>query len=214
MRRPQMLWAMIVMPALLSPRPAIVVASDVRTDTLWLDSIKPPVTEQTLIARFGAANVRRGMVASDENPDEPGTVLFPDDPHRTLEFLWTDRAHAAKPETVRAFKDANAWYVAPGVHLGTTMRALERLNGRPFRVSNCGCDGDGTILNWNGGKLEARFAAHDPSRFRVVITLESTKVSPAQNRRLRAQGEFISSSNAALRDVQPVVRQIVLLPRE
>ena len=53
---------------------------------------------------------------------------------------------------VRATK--TRWKSAEGVTIGVSLRTLERLNRRPFRLSGFAWDGGGGVRNWSGGVLD------------------------------------------------------------
>jgi hypothetical protein len=88
-----------------------------------------------------------------EGDTETGTVLFPNDPERTIEILWQDHDKKANPSRVSISGKTSRWHAVRGISLGTSYSELERLNGRPFPVS-WGTDQGSVVLSWNGGLLE------------------------------------------------------------
>jgi hypothetical protein len=88
----------------------------------------------------------------DEGDTATGTVLFPNDPTRTVEILWRDYEKKADPSRVTISGKTSRWHAVHGVSLGTSYSELERLNGKAFPISS-GEQGS-VVLSWNGGLLE------------------------------------------------------------
>jgi hypothetical protein len=116
-------------------------------------SINARTTREDLVRLYGAENVVDGDVDVGEGDTEPGTVLFPNDPERTVEILWQDHDKKANPSRVTISGKTSRWHAVHGISLGTSYTELERLNGKPFPVS-WGTDQDSVVLSWNGGQLE------------------------------------------------------------
>ena len=43
------------------------------------------------------------------------------------------------------------WSAPKGIKLGTSLAALEKANGRPFKIGGFGDDGSSSVLGWEGG---------------------------------------------------------------
>lgn len=104
--------------------------------------------------QFGRSNVVEGEVPLGEGESEPGTILFPSDPKRRLEILWENPRTKDAPASIRCTGEESLWHTVHRISLGTSLRELERLNGKPFRLSGFGWDYSGTLISWDGGKLE------------------------------------------------------------
>jgi hypothetical protein len=104
-----------------------------------------------LIKAFGAVNV--SFEAVFRGGDQvPMTVVFPNDPDRRLMVRWRDSDGRSGLDTV--IIPSPGWSVG-GATVGMPIAAVERLNGHPFRLADfLGSDSDGTVSNWDGGKLE------------------------------------------------------------
>ena len=191
-------------------------------DTLWLlgpdrteDAVRADDTEQSLIARYGAANVRRELVDEGEGVLNPGTALFPDDSSRRLTILWRDTVSYRYPVRVAIDGSPSRWLVAPGVRIGTTLEELERLNGGPFALLGFGGHLPGYVQDWQGGAL-AHFAVRDDPYgwHRVVITLQPMDSLPADADPDRYTNEArYLSSDPGLRKLRPRVTSIAVGPR-
>jgi hypothetical protein len=107
---------------------------------------------------FGAANVKDGPIYVGEGSEEPGTVIFGSDRTRSIAIRWRDPAKQQGPTRIYACRGALKdcrWHTANGISLGTDLKTLEKLNGRPFEMSGFDWDYSGTVTSWEGGKLES-----------------------------------------------------------
>jgi hypothetical protein len=111
----------------------------------------PQTSEQTLIAQFGKANVKREMIYVAEGTEEAGTVLFPKDPARRVEIVWKNKKARKSPEWLRVPAESR-WNVF-GLANGMPLAELVKRNGRDFRFSGFGWDYGGGITDWRGGTL-------------------------------------------------------------
>jgi hypothetical protein len=82
----------------------------------------------------------------------PGTILFPSDPERSIEILWNDVGKKTDPTGVTIRGNKSRWKALHDISLGTTLKQLERLNGRPFHMAGYGWDYSGTVLSWDKGR--------------------------------------------------------------
>ncbi len=109
-------------------------------------------TVDDLKSRFGAANVR-----AVEDGDEPGIVLFPDDPTRRA---WvTFHESESNPFDIFAsitVRDPESrWRGKHGIRIGTTFAELEALNETSFFFAGFDDSGAGSVRDWwNAGKLD------------------------------------------------------------
>lgn len=205
----------LTMPAALVPA--------VPTDTiqpLWLigpggaaGEVSAQTSEDDLVRRFGAVNVRRDTVWLAEGAMSVGTVLFADDSTRRLEIIWQDTSARARPGQVRALRTGSRWSVAPGVSVGSSLTELERVNGRPFTLTGFDWDYAGTVLSCGEGSL-ASLPSESP---RVLVRLAPTKeaqsrVSSRELGRVQGDREFASSDPVTQR-LDPRVYEISLLYR-
>lgn len=115
------------------------------------DVWSPETTEKELIAQFGRANVKRDNVYVAEGTEEPGTILFPNDPKRRVEIVWRNKNKYARPEWLRIPRESR--WSAFGVRPGMTLAQLQSLNGRAFIFSGFDWDYGGMVTNWKSGKV-------------------------------------------------------------
>jgi hypothetical protein len=112
-------------------------------------------SESDLIARFGAGNVTSApVIGLDDGPSE-GTVLFPDRADARLEILWDRRETKRRPAWIMVKGEHSRWRTTNGITLGTDLLTLEQANRRPFRLAGLQSEGQGAVISWAGGRLEA-----------------------------------------------------------
>src|SRR5262245_42118375 len=102
-------------------------------------AIKATTTEADLKRTYGEQNVRDGQIHVGEGEFEAGTIVFPEDPMKRIELLWSDSEGKRFPKSVHiggvrnaAFPNWSMWRTTFGISLGTTLSDLERINRRPF----------------------------------------------------------------------------------
>jgi hypothetical protein len=132
------------------------------------------------------------------------SVLFPSDPRRRLEVVWT------KPETrtdirVIAINGQSTWTAPKGLKLGMTLAAVEKLNGKPFRLTGFDKDTGGTVQSWDGGAL-----AELPGGCKVALRFEpNPKISPEVRNDVAVSREFESDDTAMKKAVPKVVEILI-----
>ncbi|HYP51251.1 MAG TPA: hypothetical protein VEQ34_09945 [Pyrinomonadaceae bacterium] len=164
-------------------------------------------SEADLKRIYGQKNVRRAEVGIGEGETMPGTVIYPDDSTRTVHIIWKDEQRRRFPQSIHL--GGNVWKTAQGIGLGTSLRQLERLNGRAFTLSGFGWDYSGTIDSWKGGKLE-RALKND--KWTVIrLGIETTpKVTDAELESVMGELEF-SSGNRVMRRINPTIYQLIVM---
>jgi hypothetical protein len=115
-------------------------------------------SEADLQRVFGDSAVGRARIELGEGETTPGTVLFPGDSLRRAEIIWRDTLARRGPARIVLRGSRSLWQISPGVSLGTTLQALERLNGRAFTLAGFGWDYAGVITDWKGGALDSTLA--------------------------------------------------------
>lgn len=152
---------------------------------------------------FGPDNVVFTDVDGPENSKIPASVLFPRDPARRLELLWNNPTSRSGTQVIVINGKSN-WSAPRGIKLGTQLAAVEKLNGKPFKLTPFGADGssaadwqEGQMLKLQGGcKIGMRFIA-DPR-------------TPQEARAELASAKELLSSDANVRALRPTVAEILI----
>jgi hypothetical protein len=103
-----------------------------------------------LVKAFGSAQVSEDDVFYGGDTEKM-TIVFPNEPQRTLLVSWRDKVkrRGLASVTIRA---PSRWKVS-GIGLGTSLSDLERINGGPFRLNPFEGDFGGDVIDWMGGRL-------------------------------------------------------------
>jgi len=164
----------------------------------------PDSSHVKLAAAFRAKNVEFTQVDGNAGAKVMASILFAKDPTQRLEVWWSNPAR--RSDTHLIVINGRSDWTAPGdVHLGLTLADLERLNGKPFKLSGFDRNSVATLSNWNGGQLAAI-----PGGCKVGISLRAALSAPPSTlNSLPADREF-TSADAALRAVNPTVSEILV----
>jgi hypothetical protein len=120
-------------------------------------------THEDLVRIYGGGNVvERDGIDGMSGDTVYATVLFPDDAERTIEIQWRDSGKKA-PAVVTVRGGKSRWHTVHGISLGTSLKDLEHLNGRPFHMCGFGWDYSGTITSWEKGQLTPELDAWNGS---------------------------------------------------
>jgi hypothetical protein len=192
-------------------RTASPTAAPARTLPFSCDVFSPRTSATKLAARFGAANLTTAMVNWGEGDVSPATVLFADDAEARLEIHWSDERNQRNPDAVRVREDKTRWTSPAGITIGTTLRTLERLNGRPFRLAGFAFDWAGTVTTWSGGRLGARRGADCLVAVRLNPRPESNRDGRLKGLAEQVDGDKIfSSRHPAMQALNPSVYELLI----
>jgi hypothetical protein len=163
------------------------------------------VSPELLARTFTPAQLREGAVEIGEGETRPGTVVFPDDPRRRLSIVWRERPSPAGRIWLMIDGESR-WRGYRDIGLGTDLRTLERLNGRPFALAGFAWDYGGTVVDWRGGAL----ASTATERCRLIVRLE-----PPSSARRDLVDQVIGdrdfpSDHPAMRALNPAAYQVIL----
>ena len=156
-----------------------------------------------LAQRFNSRNITYTEVDGPEGTKLRASVLYPGDPKRRLEILWQNEASRSDTHLI-VINGQSTWTGPKGLRLGLTLAALEKLNGKPFKLKGFDHDAAGQVTDWQGGALEKLGDCRLGLRF-------SADPKAPQDKRSEASGdkEFVST-DAAMRAVSPKVTEFIL----
>jgi hypothetical protein len=163
------------------------------------------ITAKTTLAGlerlYGKGNVREQKIDVGEGQQAPGAVVFPGDPARRLEILW--REGGRTPAAVRVRGTRSRWKTPQGILLGTSLKELERLNGKPFRLYGFSWDYGGLVESWQKGRL----AGLESKMSLILSPGEKTGVSEKEYQKVMGDRPF-SSAHPVMRKMNPRVVEI------
>jgi hypothetical protein len=146
--------------------------------------------------------VEFGEVAGPGGSKLNATILFPKDPKRHLEVLWSNEA-ARSDTSLIVITGQSTWTGPKGLKLGLTLAALEKLNGKPFKLSGVDQPEGSAVTDWQGGAL-----ASLPGGCKVGIKLAADRKAAADVL-AAAGGKDFTSTDAAIRAAKPTVAEII-----
>ena len=179
---------------------------------LACSAFPPTTTDADLRARFGSENVSVESVA-DPNGAEgdmtEGTVLFAKDATARLEISWRDATEKRRPSVISRLASRGRWHTPSGITLGTNLKAIEKLNGRPFRLAGLAFDLQGTVMSWRGGRLQAEDTEDCHLGVRLRVESAGTRATVELEKQVMGDGEF-SSGHPAMQALNPTVYELRL----
>lgn len=172
-------------------------------------NVKANSSEASLVAMLGAENVVRDSVYIGEGYYEKGTTLFKGTPDEA-QILWKDTVNYANPTSVMirsAQGKPNQWLVDSGVVMGMTLKEVEKINGKPFKIAGFGWDYGGFVTDWQRGKLAGK---NEPENLviRFYYNIEDDKLGAIADKVL-GEGPFLSS-DPAMQQLNPKVVEITI----
>ena len=152
---------------------------------------------------FGPDNVTFTDVDGPENTKIQASVLFPRDPARRLELLWNNPQSRSGTQVIVINGKSN-WTAPRGVKLGAQLAAVEKLNGKPFKLTGFGADGS-TAADWQEGQL-LKLQGGCKIGMRFVADPRTPQEALAQ---FKGQKELLSS-DTEVRALRPTVAEILI----
>jgi hypothetical protein len=131
------------------------------------------------------------------------SVLFPNDPKRRLEVWWQNEAARSGTHLI-VINGQSTWSAPKGLHLGLGLAAVEKLNGKPFKLKGFEKDG-GTTTDWQGGGLLSL-----PGGCKVGVKFAPDPKAPEAARAETLVGSEFESTDAAMRAVRPSITEIII----
>src|SRR5262245_53127475 len=83
---------------------------------------------------YGQQNVVFDSVDGPGKTKLAASILFPKDPTRRLEILWQNETSRTGTRVI-AINGRSGWAAPRGVRLGLQLAALEKINGKPFKLT-------------------------------------------------------------------------------
>lgn len=131
------------------------------------------------------------------------TVIFPNDPKRRLEVVWRNEDARADIHQI-AITGHSTWTGPKGLRLGMSLAAVEKINGKPFKLQGFGQSDAAAAIDWQDGAL-----ASLPGGCDIGVSFAANPKAPQSAREEVAVDQDFLSSDAAIRAVKPVVTEIL-----
>jgi hypothetical protein len=157
-----------------------------------------------LASAFQPRNVAFTQVDASSGAKVMASVVYAKDPKRRLEVWWSKPA--SRSDTHLIVINGQSDWIAPGeLHLGLTLAELEKLNGKPFKLSGFDKDRVATLSDWNGGQLATLAGG-----CKVGISLRADSKTAASTLSTLPADRSFTSSDTALRAANPTVSEILV----
>jgi hypothetical protein len=157
-----------------------------------------------LAQAFGPQNMDYTDVEGEEGATLKASVIFPKDPKRRLEVMWDDETRRTGTRLI-VISGQSTWTAPKGLHLGLPIAALEKVNGKPFKLMGFNKDGEAPVSDWNGGSLAAGLGDCQLGlRFKA-----DSRVSADARAAVTGEQDFMSN-DPALRAVRLTLAEILL----
>jgi hypothetical protein len=161
-------------------------------------------THLKLAIKYDSRNITFGEVDGPDGSKIPGTILYPSDPRRRLEVLWANEASRSQTSVI-AINGKSQWIAPKGMKLGLPLAALEKANGKPFKISGFGKDGVAEITGWEDGALSKL-----PGGCKMGMRLTADAKASADARSAVAGDKELLSNDASVRAIKPTVMEILI----
>ncbi len=161
-------------------------------------------THLKLAIKYDSRNVAYTEVDGPEGTRLNASVLYPNDAKRRLEVLWNNDASRSDTSVI-VITGQSQWVAPKGLKLGIPLAALEKANGRPFKLTGFGSDGTASVTDWQGGALTLL-----PGGCKMGVRLMPDRKTPEQARGAVMGDRELISNDPNLRAARPVIGEIVI----
>jgi len=152
---------------------------------------------------YKSENVVFTEVDASEGKKLMASVLFPKDPKRRLEVWWENESSRTGTYLI-VINGQSTWSAPKGLKLGLQLAALERLNGKPFKLQGFGQGSEASVSDWQGGALASLTGG-----CKVGVSLRSDPKAPPDALNQAGTAELLSS-DAAAKALKPAITEIII----
>ena len=169
-------------------------------------------TEEALKAQFGADNIVHKDVGGPEGSELFATVVNEKTPETSFTVVWADDEKRANPQTIMInaiwddegkLKGAPVYATDEGLKVGMSIEEVEKINGKPFKLSGFGWDYGGSPQSFEGGKLQ------QPEDTKCWLSMTFTTTAEQVPETVLGEGEIMSNGKDTLA-AKPVVGQYTI----
>jgi hypothetical protein len=157
-----------------------------------------------LVQAFGKSSVAFMDIEGAEGAKVKASVVYPDEPRRRVDVVWRDEKARSRPATIRVgFK--SQWRTVRGLHIGSDLAEVEKINGKPFKMFGFDWDYGGRVSDWQGGAL-----ATVPGGCDLRLAFEPWADAPDPERdKVSGDKEFLST-DPNMRASRPTASEIII----
>jgi hypothetical protein len=161
-------------------------------------------THAKLVEAFGRSNVALLDIDGDQGVKVKASVVYPDESRRRIYVVWHDEKLRRRPATIRVdFR--SGWHTVRGLHVGTELAEVEKLNGKAFKLTGFDWELGGRVSNWQGGAL-----AKIPGGCELRLGFNPWADAPDNARdKVSGEKEFLST-DPNMRASRPTVSEIII----
>lgn len=141
------------------------VATDIpKAEVLYLEDILQCVSLQGLEKKFGKENIKKDAIIETGEGQFNATKIFPNT-DKEVEVYWKDGKDFKEIQDVMVKAKVadngglalkSPWVSREGLKLGMRLSEVVALNGKTFTMTGIGWDLGGTVMSWEGGKLDKK----------------------------------------------------------
>ncbi|VAW74049.1 hypothetical protein MNBD_GAMMA12-2731 [hydrothermal vent metagenome] len=163
----------------------------------YIGAITKNTSEIDLIKLYGKKNVKRIEIGVGEGETVDGTVLFMGS--RSEIFIEWKKKFTI-PGRVSIHHKNSSWKLKKGIRFGSTLSEVEKINGKPIKITGFEWDYPGRTTSWGKGKLNSNLQLDFEPRADIP-GIELSKVS--------GDGSF-SSENKIIKKLKLTVKVIYI----
>jgi hypothetical protein len=139
-------------------------SSQINAEVLFLEDILQCIDLQGLEKKFGKENVKKDAIIETGEGQFNASKIFPDS-EKEVEVYWKDGKDFKEIQDVmvraKVADDGglalkSLWVSREGLKLGMRLSEIVALNGKTFTMTGIGWDLGGTVVSWEGGKLDKK----------------------------------------------------------
>ena len=157
-----------------------------------------------IVKTFGAANVKFMKIPGPEGSELQATVVYEKDAKRRLDITWINEKARRIPNVI-VREEGSTWKTADGIGLETPLVEIEKLNGKPFKLSGFEWDMGGYVMDLQGGALAKRAGG-----CRLGLRFAPGPKAPESALTKVAGDRTFASTDPNMRAARPVVSEISL----
>lgn len=156
-------------------------------------------TYKSLVARF-KTDAQLGNIPGAEGTEVKGVILFDRLKSRHLDITFWDDA-MEHVSMVSPGEGAVAWTGPQGVHVGSTLKYIEGVNGKPFTITGFGWDYGGYVADFKGGRLD-----HLTGGCKLMLRFDRDTAEMPEG--ISGDGVTVSSDDPRVQKFAPLVTEM------